>query len=365
MTAIYTAGVRPSDTATASASTNLFQPGVSVTKTCTPDPVVVGGVVTCTIVVTNTSSDDAPGLINGTIVDTLTGDLLDAANTAVDSSNCTAALRDRRHAARSSRRGRCWPTDPNPLVNMVTVHYNPQGFPNDITDTATDSVDVMAPADITSRRRPMRSPRWATRSPTRSGSATRRDITVNRDSVTDSLLGNITAFVPGHVGAGRSVRRSSWSGRWQAGDPDPLVNTVTATYSSGRTSDTATASASTNLFQPGVSVTKSCTPDPVDVGGVVTCTIVVTNTSSEDSPALINGTIVDTLTGNLLDAANTAVDSSNCTADPADRWERARSSRRGRCWRPTPTRSSTRSRCTTTRRGSPTTSPTRLRTASP
>ena len=30
--------------------------------------------------------------------------------------------------------------DPSPLVNVVTVHYNPDGFPNDITATATDSV---------------------------------------------------------------------------------------------------------------------------------------------------------------------------------------------------------------------------------
>ena len=35
--------------------------------------------------------------------------------------------------------------DPNPLVNMVTVHYNPDGFPNDITATATDSVTVNPP----------------------------------------------------------------------------------------------------------------------------------------------------------------------------------------------------------------------------
>jgi hypothetical protein len=36
-------------------------------------------------------------------------------------------------------------TDPNPLVNTVTVHYNPQGFPNDITASATDSVTVKPP----------------------------------------------------------------------------------------------------------------------------------------------------------------------------------------------------------------------------
>ena len=36
-------------------------------------------------------------------------------------------------------------TDPDPLVNTVAVHYNPEGFPNDITATATDSVTVNPP----------------------------------------------------------------------------------------------------------------------------------------------------------------------------------------------------------------------------
>ena len=36
-------------------------------------------------------------------------------------------------------------TDPGPLVNSVTVNDNPDGFPNDITATATDSVAVNPP----------------------------------------------------------------------------------------------------------------------------------------------------------------------------------------------------------------------------
>jgi uncharacterized repeat protein (TIGR01451 family) len=146
VTATYTSGsgvFATSDTATATASTNLFQPGVGVSKSCTPDPVVVGGVETCTIVVTNTSSADAPGLINGTIVDTLTGDLL-AANTAVVSSNCTAVLPSGGTCTIVTQRT-VLATDPNPLVNTVTVHYNPEGFPNDITATASASVTVTPP----------------------------------------------------------------------------------------------------------------------------------------------------------------------------------------------------------------------------
>jgi uncharacterized repeat protein (TIGR01451 family) len=143
------------------------------------------------------------------------------------------------------------------------------------------------------------------------------DAPVNRGSVTDTLLGDLTAFFPATLApdACATVVRTRTVA---AGDPDPLVNTVTAIYNAGSgdfaTSDTATATDSTNLFQPSVDVTKNCAPDPVEVGGVVTCTIVVTNTSSDDAPNLVNGTIVDTRTGNLLDPLNPAVDSSNCTA---------------------------------------------------
>jgi hypothetical protein len=143
VTAVYTSGAT-TDTATASASTELFQPGVSVTKDCTPDPVEVGGVVTCTIVVTNTGSADSPNLINGTIVDTLTGDLLDAANTAVTSSDCTPVLATGGTCTIVTERT-VLDTDPNPLVNTVTVHYNPEEFPNDITANASDSVTVKPP----------------------------------------------------------------------------------------------------------------------------------------------------------------------------------------------------------------------------
>ena len=89
--------------------------------------------------------------MNGTIVDTLTGNLLDAGNTAVVSSDCTAALPDRCPGTCTIvTRRTVLATDPDPLCNTVTVHYNPHGFPNDITDTATACVDVKRPvADIT------------------------------------------------------------------------------------------------------------------------------------------------------------------------------------------------------------------------
>ena len=119
---------------------------------------------------------------------------------------------------------------------------------------------------------------------------------------------------------------------------------MTATYVAGRDPATATAeaSATTELFQPAVTVTKDCTPDPADVGVVVTCTIVVTNDELDDTPDLTNGTIVDTLTGNLLDPGNPAVDSSDCAADLPTGETLHDRHRPGRSQRTTTTHSSTR-----------------------
>ena len=38
-------------------------------------------------------------------------------------------------------------TDPSPLVNVVTAHYHPDGFTNDITDDDPHSVEVVAPPE--------------------------------------------------------------------------------------------------------------------------------------------------------------------------------------------------------------------------
>jgi uncharacterized repeat protein (TIGR01451 family) len=141
------------------------------------------------------------------------------------------------------------------------------------------------------------------------------DVAVSRGSISDTLLGDLTTFFPATLTPDQCVTVVR-TRTVAAGDLDPLVNTVTAVYTAGSglfaTSDTATATDSTNLFQPSVDVTKSCAPDPVDIGGIVTCTIVVTNTSSADSPSLINGTIVDDQSGNLLAVGNLEVVSSTC-----------------------------------------------------
>ncbi|MWV14689.1 hypothetical protein F3I16_01415 [Pseudomonas sp. L-22-4S-12] len=124
-------------------SVNLFQPSVVVVKE--GDALSkVGDPASYTITVTNTSSADSPNLVNGTIVDTLLGDLL-AANQYVSNSSCTGTLATGAscviQATRTVQVG-----DPDPLPNTVTVHYNPSGFPNDITDSDDHSVNLFQPS---------------------------------------------------------------------------------------------------------------------------------------------------------------------------------------------------------------------------
>jgi hypothetical protein len=140
------------------------------------------------------------------------------------------------------------------------------------------------------------------------------DVAVNRVSVNDTLLGDISGSFPATLAAGASAT-VNLSRVVQPGDPDPLPNTVTAIYSSGSglfaSQDTATATDSTNLFQPSITISKSCAPDPVQVGQTLLCNIVITNTSSTDTPTLQAATIADTRSGNLL-AANVNVVSTTC-----------------------------------------------------
>jgi uncharacterized repeat protein (TIGR01451 family) len=184
---------------------------------------------------------------------------------------------------------------------------------------ATFTTDIVCPADIsvTKTAEPL----------SKVGDAVNYTITVrnegegivNRVSVIDTLVGDITAQFPATLAPGASFTYS-YSRVVAAGDPDPLINTVTAIYGTAPNTDTATATATTNLFQPSVDVTKTCTPAVADVGDAVTCTIVITDTSSDDAPQLVNGMIEDSLTGNLLAAVNPARVSSTCTAalpDPA------------------------------------------------
>jgi hypothetical protein len=116
-----------------SASVNIFQPSITITKECDGTG-VVGNAVNYLIIVENTSSDDSPNLI-GNVTDTLLGDLgpvnLAPGETAVFTPSRVVL-----------------DTDPNPLENTATVTVSPDGFPNVLEESATCSTDILTP-DLT------------------------------------------------------------------------------------------------------------------------------------------------------------------------------------------------------------------------
>jgi len=123
------------DAGPATHSTNLFQPAVEVIKTG-PDTASRGETITYDYTINNLSSDDSPDLILESVTDTVLGDLTAAAAAG----GCSTL----------GFGGTCNFTadytiqfdDPNPLVNVVTVLYHPEGFPNDITDDDDHMVQI-------------------------------------------------------------------------------------------------------------------------------------------------------------------------------------------------------------------------------
>jgi uncharacterized repeat protein (TIGR01451 family) len=118
-------------------STNLFQPAVQIDKTANVTEAKVGDTVTYTFAITNLSSDDSPNLILDTLTDTVLGDLELAANYDVDcdtldyQDTCTFTV------------DYLIPMGaPSSLTNVVTAHYHPDGFPNDIWDTDDHTITV-------------------------------------------------------------------------------------------------------------------------------------------------------------------------------------------------------------------------------
>jgi uncharacterized repeat protein (TIGR01451 family) len=130
-------GTAANVTDTDSHSTNLFQPGVQIDKTANVTEATVGDTVTYTFLITNMSSSDSPNLILDSLTDTVLGNLELAANYDADcdtldfGDTCTFTV------------DYLIPMGaPSSLTNVVTAHYHPDGFPNDIWDTDDHTITV-------------------------------------------------------------------------------------------------------------------------------------------------------------------------------------------------------------------------------
>jgi len=263
-------------------SINLFQPAIAVDKTGTAQS-KVGDPVDYTITLTNNSSADTPAM-NCVADDTLLGEIfnevLPPGDTVLNESYTVQA------------------GDPDPLVNTVTLTCSPADFPNILTATDDHSTDLFQPAIAVVKTGDTLS---------KVGDDVNYTITLSNISAAgspalnctaeDSLLGSVFSGV---LPVGDTVIQTSRT--VQAGDPDPLVNTVTLTCSPEGFPNVLTASDSheTNLFQPAVSVTK--TGDPLSkVTDEVNYTVTISNTSSADTPAMTCSAI-DSLVGSVYNA---------------------------------------------------------------
>jgi uncharacterized repeat protein (TIGR01451 family) len=289
-------------------SVNLFQPGVEVTKT--GDTLSkVGDPVDYLITVVNTSSTDSPNLVNGTIVDDVLGNLLDPANPYVTAKTCTATLATGASCTINATRT-VLVTDPDPLVNRVDVHYNPSGFPNDITDWDTHSVNLFQPS-ITFTKTVLETY-------SKAGDTVHYTITLTNTSsmdtpnlvctITDAMLG-INQPVNLASGAAPYVINKNYV--VLASDPDPLVNTASVSCSPTGFPNilTTSAGASVDLVHPAFTLTKTCMVEPVIAGEYATFQVVFTNTG--DVPLVV--TFDETLTGAGCPATGVPVTVANGT----------------------------------------------------
>ena len=118
-------------------SVDLFVPSVQIIKGG-PTMIDVGETMTYTFLINNTSGQGTPDLIFDSITDTI---LNDTALTAAVPGDCDVLATGETCNFTFDVIYDVLP-EPNPVNNTVTVHYHPEGFPNDIMDSDDHSVEV-------------------------------------------------------------------------------------------------------------------------------------------------------------------------------------------------------------------------------
>ena len=270
----------------------VAEPAIDIEKLC-PAEAAFGDDITYDITVTNNGNED---LENVVVTDTVNG------HAAVNISNLfgdTLAA-----GASDSAQYVYSPTanDPDPLPNTVTVTADGVFSSTQVTDTDTCDTDIThEPGIDVTKSCPESVPFGAeieyTITVENTGNEALVGVTVN-----DTLLGDITGDFdvdfanPFPVGA---IATAVVTYTPQAGDPDPITNTVTASGDGEDSGAEASAEASceTDIVNPNpaIDVAKECT-ELAHVGDTVTYRITVTNTGDE---VLDGVTVMDSVLGDL------------------------------------------------------------------
>lgn len=127
--------------ATDSHELNLFQPSVTLTKSG-PAYSKASDTATYNITINNTSSGDSPNLVLNSFSDSVVAGVTppSACNALAAGTSCSFSYT---YVVQTG--------DPDPLVNTATVHYHPDGFPNDITAASSATTDLLHPSFTVSK----------------------------------------------------------------------------------------------------------------------------------------------------------------------------------------------------------------------
>src|SRR5262249_435455 len=202
----------------------------------------------------------------------------------------------------------------DPVINTVTGHYHPDGFPNDITATASHKLNLFQPS-IT----------FAKTADTTLSKATddvNYKLTLNNTSssdspdlvctITDTMLG-VNKTVP--IASG-GTDETNVKYTVKTTDSDPLVNNASVKCSPTGFPNVLSASSSwsVNLFQPSISVSKTG-PAFSKAGDTATFTVTIKNTSSADAPDLNLFNFTDSLVAGVTPDAscNTLASGQSCS----------------------------------------------------
>jgi uncharacterized repeat protein (TIGR01451 family) len=244
------------------------QPGISVQKTC-PRAAAIGDTITYSITVTNTGNEALTGVV---VVDELLGGALGSfPSTLAVGASVTKTFT---HTIT--------PDDPDPLTNTVTASGTGADSGQTVSDQDDCATDVTHTAGIdVSKTCP---------GAAEVGEAITYSITVTNTGnealtgivVNDPLLGGNLGSFASTLAVGASVTRT-FTYTVQAGDPDPLTNTVTA---SGTGADSQqrvqdTDSCETDVRHPAIRIVKDG-PATAHVGDTITYTFEVTNVGDTD-----------------------------------------------------------------------------------
>jgi uncharacterized repeat protein (TIGR01451 family) len=193
--------------------------------------------------------------------------------------------------------------DPDPLTNTVTATGTGEDSGVEASDEASCETDITHEPGIDVTKSCPESVPF--------GEAIEYTITVENTgneplvgvTVNDTLLGDITDDFDFDFSADFPVGELATavvSYTPEAGDPDPLTNTVTATGTGEDSGVEASdeASCETDILNPAIDVEKSCTA-LAHVGDTVTYTITVTNIGDEDLDGV---TVMDSVLGDLSDS---------------------------------------------------------------